>query len=222
MDLKTTIYPYNHRKIIDSWRLTISLALAIGVHAVLVAIPVSLTPDVGPSPSATHRFKLFAGKNIQAPAAANTDKDKTRPPPSSGKQGQSVRDTVTTMVKDEPISTPPPQETKRTSAPSTVNHRVIDTPVAPGAEHQPTVFDSVLAKKLARERNKIRRFEPVEARYKTATGTFTQIGDRCFDVKETSAGSTDSDLNSWFRAKCPNNSRSQADIDRLAEKYGIS
>ncbi|WP_152453556.1 hypothetical protein [Microbulbifer sp. THAF38] len=96
----------------------------------------------------------------------------------------------------------------------------LTVPAESGAKNKAVVFDPRLKRALDRENNKVRQLQTKDALYTTATGTFVQLDDKCFDLKDLPAGSN-SDLNPWFRAKCPTSSRSQADIDRLAEKYGI-
>ncbi|MCW8126532.1 hypothetical protein [Microbulbifer halophilus] len=90
-----------------------------------------------------------------------------------------------------------------------------------GAKSRSTVFDPNLAKKLARERHKVRKFKSEDDNYRTATGTFVQQGDRCWEVLQLVSGDTSSESSQWLRRKCPGASRSKSDIDRLARKYGI-
>ncbi|MCO1336130.1 hypothetical protein MO867_17500 [Microbulbifer sp. OS29] len=241
MDLKTTTPSHQNPKATKVWRLTISLIISIGLHIVLITIPISLVPDPDPAPPPSTRLKikLLTGQGSKISPVVNADKiEAEKAPaltqPNVQKLSKSTPNSVSILAKDKPATNLPPQDLGRLmenqnkihkrvppSSISAVGSRVLDAPIGPEMRRQPAVFDPYLEKKLTRERSKIRRFKPVVAKYKTNTGTFTQVGDRCFDVKELPAGITDSDLNSWFKVKCPNNSRPQENIDRLAEKYGI-
>ncbi|MFA0811124.1 hypothetical protein [Microbulbifer epialgicus] len=182
-------------------------------------------------------------QEVERHIAENTVKVKTEQSPvlshpDNEEQGKSMSNSELPLSAGEPNTQVKPQQPERLSVenpdkvngtisrpkpetPSTISTRFMDMPVNFGTESQSTVFDPVMERKLARERSKVPRFEHTEVNYTTATGTFVQVGDRCFDVKDMPPGNRNSDLNPWFGAKCPNNSRSKEDIDRLAEKYGI-
>ncbi|WP_143731970.1 hypothetical protein [Microbulbifer sp. GL-2] len=233
MDFKTTVPLRTNSDITNVWRLVISTVIALGIHAALVAIPFTPTPDTTTDFPSPLEIILLSSKNTEASLAPNTgpanpqEIELEKPQASShpDKQGRgkstSIPEVPRTEIEaqtQEGESMPFPKPRTR----SLLGSENMDN-VSPdsGAKRQATVFDPVLEKKLVRERSKVGRFQPTEANYRTATSTFVQVGDRCFDVKDSPPGNTDSDLNPWFRAKCPSNSRSRADIDRLADKYGI-
>jgi len=242
MDVTITIPSRTNSEVTNIWRWLVSLIIALGVHTVLIVIPVTLAPDTTTSIPPPLEITLLTTKNTETLPASNTEHSTNQAKPqeimgnkakSPEKVGLEQSQAITQTDIEErakPVSRPevPPAQTGESMPPPKFEtFPAVDTgymdnvTVDPGAKRQATVFDPLLEKKLARERNKVRKFQPEEANYTTATGTFVQVGDRCFDVKDLPAGNTDSDLNPWFKAKCPNNSRSQAEIDRLAEKYGI-
>ncbi|WP_445354199.1 hypothetical protein ACJJI5_12525 [Microbulbifer sp. EKSA008] len=223
MDFNTTTPALSNIKTTKNWRFAVSVLIAIGTHIALIVVPVSIAP------SPTPRTNTSLEVNLLAPF---TSLPSTSPPTAEEPSVVSEQDTAPTdavtvtsppisdslnKVKPAKIEEPPP---KLEGALEARPHSE-DLPTAPRSGRQPSVFNPALERKIARERNKVRRYQPTENRYQTSTGTFVQVGDRCFDVKELPATNTDSDLNPWFGAKCPDNSRSQAEIDRLAEKYGI-
>ncbi|WP_445366044.1 hypothetical protein ACJJJB_08295 [Microbulbifer sp. ANSA001] len=228
----------NSKTTVNAWRLAISLVIAVAVHIGLLIIPMSIAPDTSPGIASPLEINLLANKKIEVPRA-----DDTELPPSHIKpqelEGYTTETTGNNVIEVTP-STPNINGGSITNADSSSTiSKQIDQPQNPDhlgmekptptleasgdseARSQPTVFDPVLERKLAQQRNRVRRLERTEAMYTTTTGTFVEVGDRCFNVKDLPPGNTNSDLNPWFRAKCPDNSRSKAEIDRLAEKYGI-
>lgn len=242
MDFNTTIPLRTNSDITNSWRLVISLVIALSMHAVLITIPVTLTPDATIDIPPSLQVMLLSSKNIEASPAPETDHSSSpakpqeveRSSPESPDKVQLEQSQATSQpdkqgrAKSVPIPEVPPAHTGKSmplpileTFPAVDAEYMDNVTVGPGTKRKATVFDPMLEKRLVRERNKVRKFQPTEANYKTATSTFVQVGNRCFNVKDLPVGNTDSDLNPWFKAKCPKNSRSQADIDRLAEKYGI-
>ncbi|WP_444913086.1 hypothetical protein [Microbulbifer sp. PAAF003] len=223
MDFNTATPSLSNIKTTQNWRFAVSVLIAIGTHIALIVVPVSIAPDPTPRTNTSLEVKLLAPFTPLPSKSPPTAEE----PSVVSEQDTAPTDAVTVTsppipdslnkVKPVKIEEPPP---KLEGALEARPHSG-DFPTAPRSGRQPTVFNPALERKIARERNKVRRYQPTENRYQTSTGTFVQVGDRCFDVKELPATNTDSDLNPWFGAKCPDNSRSQAEIDRLAEKYGI-
>ncbi|WP_444884897.1 hypothetical protein [Microbulbifer sp. PSTR4-B] len=239
MELQPPPLVYKDNETSISWRLWVSLAIALSLHMVLLTIPVSVPPDNQLNKQSTIRFilkhkKPTASSPINSPDSAGrpkrsvtTTKPKvgqnevlpaasaTAKPPSSGiQQKHEAPIRVTTSEHRDLANTTQPENLSSQKAVT------LTVPAESGAKSKAVVFDPRLKRALDRENNKVRQLQTKDALYTTATGTFVQLGDKCFDLKDLPAGS-DSDLNPWFRAKCPKNSRSQADIERLAEKYGI-
>ncbi|WP_413661973.1 hypothetical protein ACG1BZ_11875 [Microbulbifer sp. CNSA002] len=223
MDFNTTTPSLSNIKTTQNWRFAVSVLIAIGTHIALIVVPVSIAPGPTPRTNTSLEVKLLA---------PFTPLPSTSPPTAEEPSVVSEQDTAPTDVVT--VTSPPIPDSLNNVKPTKIEEpppklegalearpHSEDFPIAPRSGRQPTVFNPVLERKIARERNKVRRYQPTENRYQTSTGTFVQVGDRCFDVKELPATNTDSDLNPWFGAKCPDNSRSQAEIDRLAEKYGI-
>lgn len=94
-------------------------------------------------------------------------------------------------------------------------------PSTPGAKTRSTVFDPRMTKKLKFERNRVRQVQSRDTEYTTNGGMFVQRGDKCWEEKDLLPGDIDSNVSQRFKIKCTINRRSQQDIDRLAEKYGI-
>ncbi|WP_444913799.1 hypothetical protein [Microbulbifer sp. TRSA007] len=224
MDFNTTTPSLSNIKTTQNWRFAVSVLIAIGTHIALIVVPVSIAPGPTPRTKTSLEVKLLASFTPLPSTSPPTDEE---PSAVSKQEINAQTDAVPitsppipdrlNKVKPAKIEEPPP---KLEGALEARPHSG-DFPTAPRSGRQPSVFNPALERKIARERNKVRRYQPTENRYQTSTGTFVQVGDRCFDVKELPATNTDSDLNPWFGAKCPDNSRSQAEIDRLAEKYGI-
>ncbi len=91
----------------------------------------------------------------------------------------------------------------------------------PGAKTRSTVFDPRMVNKLKGERNRVRQVRSRDTEFTTNTGMFVQRGDSCWEEKDLLPGDIDSNVTQRFKIKCTINRRSQKDIDRLADKYGI-
>lgn len=221
--MSQTIEPFPEPALEDplSRRILLALLLALALHAALLLLPLSLDrelprrnppiritivqppkPEVVPAPA----------KTIE-PAAATTE-------PPAATPAKPASPSKPTKPKPSPATPKPTAEVEKQPAPVQSAGDTRPPPAETGAKSRSTVFDPGLAKKLARERNKVRRFESEDARYRTATGTFVQQGDRCWEVVQL-VGDTSTESSQWLRRKCPGTSRSGADIDRLARKYGI-
>ncbi len=237
MDLSNRVDLQNKSKKAETWRLIISLTLSLGAHAVLICIPIALAPRALETREASRtpiEIILIRRDIKKVPPVANSKIDYLTVEPNSThsispqkpenntkerssevepRRKSTIRENYKVQVKTK-------LRPEKHPVPTVINPQ-LSVPTDPRAGSQSTVFDPKLEEKLIRDRNKVRKFLPKDARYKTSTGRFVQIGDRCWDVKDVPVSNKNSDLNPWFRAKCPNNSRAQSDIDRLAEKYGI-
>ncbi len=240
MNFSSTISLATTTKLSDTRRLVISLAIALGLHAVLIAIPASLAPqdrDMVAGKQFSLQIKLVnhkktrpAANNGLSPTQHNPRKlvEQSKPKPKaerrsterSSQPGAAPHSTLyepSTESQDEPppkFETYTPTETWPMGIPAD----------SYGDKSRSTVFNPKLRKRLDLERNKIRKFESADTEYATTTGTgsrFVRQGDRCWDVKKTNPDGIGSDSTLWFGSKCPGVSRSQAEIDQLAEKYGI-
>ncbi|WP_226648276.1 hypothetical protein [Microbulbifer variabilis] len=206
----------------------------------LFVIPASLLPDKQMNNKSTIKL-ILDGKNPTANSPINNPGN-----PGNADKPKKAATTTKPKVKGQgevlsaaakPAAPKVQQKRKAPNRKTTSEHRsqavitqpenlpsqkdaTLEVPAASGAKSKAIVFDPKLKRILNQERNRVRPLESSDALYTTATGTFVQLGDKCFDLKDLPAGS-DSDLNPWFRTKCPKNTRSQADINRLAEKYRI-
>ncbi|WP_299947198.1 hypothetical protein [uncultured Microbulbifer sp.] len=259
MSFSTTIPLTNATEMSDTRRLVISLAIALGLHAALIAIPASLVPqdrDMAAGKQSSLQIKLVnhqmtrpAATSGQSSTQHNPRKlvEQSKPRPKGGPLSRTGASPATL----EKIQKAERRSIERSSQPGAAPQ---SAPSAPSAESQgepppkfetytpaeawpmgipadsdrdksrSTVFNPKLRKRLDLERNKIRKFESADTEYATATGTgsrFVRQGDRCWDVKKTNPDDIGSDSALWFGSKCPNTSRSLAEIDQLAEKYGI-
>ncbi|MBB3061396.1 hypothetical protein [Microbulbifer rhizosphaerae] len=228
MDFSTTIPLRTGSETSDTWRLAISLTIALGVHAALITIPVSLVPLL-PGTAASNKYPLkiilLSSKNTEASQAPNTDHPTTPAKPRKPERRSAEKSNKAEAGRPPAPSRPDAEiqskSTPKPETPSTAGTRSMDIPADSGAKSRSTVFDPKLEKKLARERNKVRKFKSRDTEYTTTTGTFVQQGDRCWEVKKSDPSDMSSESSLWFRMKCPKASRSESDIDRLAEKYGI-
>lgn len=126
-------------------------------------------------------------------------------------------------------SNQPPAEVNsapRAQAPANAPNRyppTVKTPIESGngAKARSTVFDPRLAQRLSQERARVPKFKKPNAEYMTTTGTFVQNGDSCSERRALVPSDIDSNVTQAFNIKCTKRRRPQADIDRLAEKYGI-
>lgn len=183
MDFSTTIPLRSGSEASDTWRLAIALAIALGLHAVLITIPVSLAslnPGTATSNQSPLQIILLSDKNTEAPPAPNTDHPSTQARPRKLER-RSVEKSNKTGAERAPAPSRAGAETQNKSTskpapPSTADIRPMDIPADSGAKSRSTVFDPQLQKKLARERNKVRKFEYRDTEYRTATGTFVQQG----------------------------------------------
>lgn len=205
-----------------SRRTLLALLVAAALHLLLLALPISFDLDrpqrapilitIAQPPKPAETPVTETSPLEDRPPAEEAETIDIPPPANTAKEAPKIENPFTV-----PENTPPAART----ADATVEQPA--KPAAPegGAKSRSTVFDPGLAKKLARERNKVRKFKAEDAEYRTTTGTFVQRGDRCWEVKQLISGDTSSESSQWLRQKCPKNSRSRSDIDRLARKYGI-
>lgn len=224
----------------DSARLAIALAVALGVHAVLIVIPISPVPRIPDAPVENYlplEIRLVPSANTEASKEPETKALSTPKKSHNSENSNTVEAEQTptiatpdTEVQRDLKAIPVPAETAAshsTTKPNPENHsntllKSADQPTDFGAQSRSTIFDPKLRKKLAHERNKIQKFHASDAAYMTATGKFVQQGDRCWDVVKLAPGDEIGGSDQWFRRKCPMNiSRPPSDIDRLAEKYGL-
>lgn len=224
----------------DTARLAIALAVALGVHAVLIVIPISQVPRIPDAPVDNDlplEIRLVPSANTEASKTPETNPLATR------KKSHNSENSITVEAEQTPTIATPDTEVQRdlkaipvpaetaashsTTKPNPENHsttllKPMDQPIDSGVKSRSTVFDPKLRKKLAHERSKIQKFHSSDTTYMTATGKFAQQGDRCWDVVKLAPDDEIGDSGHWFRRKCPMNiSRPPSDIDRLAEKYGL-
>lgn len=141
MSFSTTIPLRTATEISDTWRLVISLAIALGLHAALIAIPVSLAPlardaaagnksalqiimvnhkKTGPAPNSGQSSAQAAPRKLEAQGKSTP---KPEPPSTAG----------TSPATPEKLSELERRSTERSSQPGTAPP---PAPSEPGAESQ--------------------------------------------------------------------------------------
>ena len=217
----------------DKSPLAVALLCALALHLLLLAVPQSLN-KLRHRDTPTLHINLIHNTSQPMPLPKSVEKPASKPEQAEKPREPKKLPTAQQPKPAQKNSAPAPEKarnTQRKSSPpqeaSTIHNRnpATQTPSPTekldGAKSRSTVFDPRLAGRLAQERNKVKKFTPRSAEYMTSTGTFIQNGNKCVEVKKLIAIDIDSNLSQEFKIKCTKRRRPQADIDRLAEKYGI-
>lgn len=204
-----------------SRRVTVAVVIAVALHGILLTLPVSLYREPPPRP-APLRITISQPPAPEVAPAEPVDHlaepelpAEPEPPVKTANPVDPVPATPEKPIRTEKKTTPPaPQQDTAGST---------DRPATPesGAKSRSTVFDPRLARELARERNRVKAFDPGDAEVMTATGTFIRKGNHCEEVKKVLPGDIDNNLTQPFTIKCTKRRRPREDIDRLAREYGI-
>ncbi|WGL17545.1 hypothetical protein PVT68_04450 [Microbulbifer bruguierae] len=218
--------------------------MALAVHLALVFLPVTLDP-VAPdkeTPVATTTLDVTLTALDAPPKVPDTPTklpdvtpeipQTTTPLPTAKKESSAilkpqreprakvfpaVPDKASQASRDQPSA--PSISTANTPKPT--RDSFTPPPSNDGAKSRSTVFDPGLSTRLETERNRVRKFESRDVELTTNNGTFFQKGDRCWEEKKLLPGDIDSTVSQRFLIKCTQRKRSEEDIGRLADKYGI-
>ncbi|WP_308367997.1 MULTISPECIES: hypothetical protein [unclassified Microbulbifer] len=213
---------------IFSPRLALSLLIATLLHIALLSLPLALPSKTEPANNSIQITIVHNNHKATGLTAAPYKNDKTET--AADTTASSKVDSSTGPAKEnkpDKLNHPPSRPDATAAAPATSNKNEAITkttqqlPTTDGAKERSTVFDPRLAKKLARERNKVRKFKSRDTEFMTANGTFVQNGNTCAEIRELVPLDIDSNVSQSFKIKCTKRRRSQEDIDRLARKYGI-
>ena len=240
MSTKPIIQRQRHLQISDRLPLLTALLCALILHALLFLLPLSMSTEPVP-----HRgpmaITLMHGSKPSPPSGANPSKGQA-PKESSRKSASALTtsgDQKKIVTREQRAPALTPTLTTTTFEPTTKASPELSKSLAPdnsettnqqnargheqtgGAKSRSTVFDTRLAGRLRRERNKVPIFTAHKVEFMTATGTYIQHGDRCVEVKKLILSDIDSNLSQPFKVKCTKRLRPKEDTDRLARKYGI-
>lgn len=233
--------PYQHfynPGFLHDRRLLVSLALALSLHSLFIAIPLQqqqLLNNKSIHVTLTQPPATGSTGTAQQDSGARKDRTTKHPPvtaPNENTEKPATPEAPTDSL--EPRQETPAPPASKDAATQKATQKVVSEPVTAAPAEQPTtadshqgaktrstVFDPRLARQLEQERNKVQKFKKPEAELMTATGTFIQNGNYCAEIRKVLVGDADSYIYQDFKIKCTKRRRPQEDIDRLAEKYGI-
>ncbi|WP_288132765.1 hypothetical protein [Microbulbifer sp.] len=220
------------------------MGVALCLHGVALFVPVqfySATPS-GPDPL---RIKLsFESHDRNMPGSLE------RPTPEAEEPAKQSRPATSNPVSPDPGATGPETppvplpkqaipESKPTSRkqqpalrqePAGVPEKKSQSLTEPpgnsashsdGAKSRSTVFDPSLSQQLQKARNRVQKFETRDTNQATENGVFIQRGNKCWEFKKLLPAGNETNVTQRFNINCSERRRTQEDIDRLAEKYGI-
>lgn len=204
-------------------RLALSLLIAILLHAALLPLLPSLPTKTRPARNPL-QVTITHNDRATAPTTDSRKNNQAETPTDSKARSKSdpVKEDNTNHPEAEASTTTAPTAMGRSEAIKEAIKEVLAQPRTTNSAQEPsTVFDPRLAEKIARERNKVKKFKSRDTEMMTVNGTFVQNGDKCYEIRELLPHDIDSNVSQRFNIKCSKRRRPEEDIERLAHKYGI-